>query len=168
VPKDITAVTLLNGQSGSWNISRHLGRLHRPINGLHDDQESIKLLKSNPTLQDQLVSMLWEDVNDFAAIARKDGRFGVLYERHFNCMEANCGSDITLPSRRRVEFRVLADIANEVRINDRLRSVELAIADPECIRNRMVALWAFVPIDVMIANNWDFHLLDEVIDLLIE
>jgi hypothetical protein len=126
------------------------------------------MLQGNPELQDLLVSMIWEDVRDFTSIARKDGRFGVLYERNFNCMEANGGQNLTLAPRHRIEYRVLADIANEVKLNTRLEAVEIAIADPECVRNQMVGLWVFVPVAAMHANNWNFHLLDEVIALIIE
>lgn len=168
MPAEVTTVTLLNGQIGHWSISRNLGSLHRPIHSLAEDQEAISLLKGDPVLLDQLLSMIWPEVNELASIARKDDRFGILYERRFNCAEAIVQTGHYVAPRVRVEQRILADIASEVRRNPALEVIELAIADPQYIKNSMVGLWAFLPVDAMYANDWDFHLLDDVIALLVE
>jgi hypothetical protein len=168
VPAEVTTVTLLNGEIGHWSISRNLGSLYRPVNKQADDQEAVNLLQGDPELQDRLISMIWPEVNDLASIARKDARFGVLFERRFNCAEAALQTGHHVAPRMRVEQRILADIASELRRNPKLEMVDLAIADPEHVKNSMVGLWAFVPVDVMHANDWDFHFLDDVIALLVE
>jgi hypothetical protein len=168
VPIDTTAVTHITGQSGHWNISRNLGGLYRPVNGVAEDQVAVSLLKGDPQLQDLLVSMIWPEVHEMVSIAQKDGKFGVLFERRFNCAESNCKTGILAAHRSRVEHRILADIANEVRLNPRLQHVDLAIAEPQVINSAMVGLWAFVSVDAMQAHEWDYGLLDEVLALLVE
>lgn len=168
MPIETTAVTHINGQPGQWLISRNLGGLYRPVNGIAEDQEAVSLLKDNQPLQELLVSMIWPEFHEMASIARKDGKFGILFERRFKCSESVCKTGILAANRGRVEHRILADIANEVRLNPKLECVDLAIADPQAIKDSMVGLWAFVSVDAMQAHEWDVEFLDEVIALLVE
>lgn len=163
------AVTLLNGEKSTWNITHNLGTLHRPVNALNDDKESVKALRDDPELQASLVTMMWDEVIDMASIARKDGQFGILFVSTFNCVDSNLVSNFSVADRGRVERRVLADIASEVSLNPSIpKSVEFCIADPDAVPDRQVGLWAFVPVSAMVDNDWDYDLLDDVIALLTE
>jgi hypothetical protein len=160
-------VTTLSGDQGFWDISRNLGNFSRTINHRSDDRKSISLLINDPELHSSLVSMLWAEVADLTSIARKDGNFGVLFQRTFECACSINDSLMPMASRKRVVRRVLADINAELASMPKLpEGIEFAIADPGVIENRRVALWAFVPLSVMDDTAWDYDLLEDVIALL--
>lgn len=164
---DSISVTNLKGELSTWNISRNLGKLHRPINFLCDDKESIGILSQNLELQSALQSMIWEEIAEISSFARKDGIFGVLYERNFDCFESRLSHKTPAATRQRVVRRVLADISGELEFYRKLpENIEFCIPDPMVIKDRKVGLWAFIPINAMDDSLWDYDLIEEVVNLL--
>lgn len=162
-------VTMINGEQSTWCISTKLGDAHSlPTLRPHADAESIGLLSDDLRLQASLKSMLLSEVSNNATVARKDGVFGVLYYRHFDCAESDLASRKTAANRGRVIRRIQADISSEISLNPRFPE-EIGIAIPPTSPDsyNQVALWIFVPHTIVSEDgNWDA--LDDVIALLME
>lgn len=169
-----TEVTMINGEQSTWNISTNLGNAYLfPIErdvviAAHPDPESLFLLRDDKAMQAVLRSMMLSEVSEHAMVARKDGVFGVLYYRHFDCAESDIGGSKAAPSRGRVVRRILADIGSELSLNPRFPSgIDIAIPAPSPASHNQVALWIFVPQQVFLENgSWD--VLEDVISLLME
>lgn len=162
-------VTMLNGESSTWRITRNLGNPYQPLWKGHPDQESVKLIDNNPLLKAGLTSMLLSEVSDNATVSLKDGEFGVLYFRHFDCNESDLGSNMAAPSRGRVIRRIQADILSEISLTPRFhRGIDIAIPPPSSESANQVALWIFVPHSVFASSNGNWDILEDVISLLME
>lgn len=162
-------VTMINGETATWHISKNLGDIYAlPRERMQTDPESVKLIKSDPMLMAILRSMLVPEVSDNATVALKDGVFGVLYYRHFDCAESDIGSRKAAPNRGRVIRRILADISSELSLNPRFpNGIDIAIPPPSTETHHQVALWIFVPHTLFVEEgNWD--VLDDVVSLLME
>lgn len=162
-------VTMINGEQSTWRITTKLGNPYQPLWKGHPDQESVNLIDSNPLLKAGLTSMLLSEVSDNATVARKDGEFGVLFFRHFDCFESDLWSNKAAPSRGRVIRRIQADIISEIRLNKRFhRGIDIAIPPPSDDSANQVALWIFVPHAVFAGSNGNWDILEDVISLLME
>lgn len=174
MPITTTEVTLITGEQSSWKIVKNLGDAylfpikHHATLMVHPDKELLESLISDPGLQAILRAMLLSEVSDHATVARKDGVFGVLYFRHFDCAESDLGSNKAAPSRGRVIRRIQADILSELSLNPRFpNGIDIAIPAPSALTHNQVALWIFVPHDVFSENGkWD--VLEDVVSLLME
>ena len=167
-------VTTMDGEQTTWNISTKLGDAYLfPIRnelavGRHPHKESLALLTGDPALIATLQSMLISEVSDNATVARKDGVFGVLYFRNFDCAESEIGSYKAAPSRGRVIRRIQADILSEISLNPRFpKDIDIAIPASLASAQHQVTLWIFVPQHVFTeSGNWD--VLEDVVSLLLE
>lgn len=169
MPLQPTLVTTLDGEQTTWNISRNLGSLTRPVNGQNEDKESLRLLIDDENLKGSLMNMMCCQIAENASIARKDGLFGVLFEHSFDCDQSDLVSAVPTADRGRVMRRIQADLLSELKLNPRLPSpIQFCLPDPQYVAHKKVGLWAFVPLSVMEDSDWDYDILDDVVALLIE
>ncbi len=73
-------MTLPDGSVGSWLISQNLTCRWGEINDYRADKKPLKPLIDNPQLFESLQNQMWEEST---FIVRKDGQYGVLFEREY-------------------------------------------------------------------------------------
>lgn len=166
--KSIDVITI-HGEKSTWRMCMNLGTAYRPIKADHPDKVTVSLLKNDVRLQTRLTSMMPLEVADMTSIVRKNGTFGVLYRRHFDCAESDLVSVRPVASRRRVIRRIQADLQSELSFNPRFpKSIDIGIPEPHETSHNQVALWIFVPHTVFDEDGVDYDVLEDVIALLME
>lgn len=168
MPESIEVLGLDQNLS-TWEISTRLGTLKRPLNPNHEDKRAIAALKLNGELLDELLTMIWEETSQMASISAKDGEFGILFERLFDCAEAFSEVRRTVAPRARVIRRTLCDIRSEIKARKLdLEGVYFGIPDHTFVPEGKVALWAFIPHSKLVSTFYDYDFIDDLVTLITE
>lgn len=151
VPRDVpdpVAKVRIPGSGGEWSewkISQNLTDRWGEINDYSREKKPLELLEQDTELLERLRSQMWDEAT---FVARKDGRFGILFEVEFCSRESEESEKdhdpywySTLRPHDQVVKVLLADLAELAR---EYPGVEFAVPSESEIIDDRPAAWAFV------------------------
>lgn len=130
----------------AWRISQNLSTRWGDLNGAHPEQKPLELLTSTPGLYERLQEQMFEE-DTF--IVRKDGLWGILFEREFCCVESETGladpEDPWFRSLPLYDTQVRNLITGMQALANRFPLAQFAVPESVHTYQGRPAAWAFVP-----------------------
>ncbi|WP_341744738.1 hypothetical protein [Azonexus hydrophilus] len=137
-----------------WNISQNLTDRWGDLNHYDWPNKPLALLEDDAPLYGRLCDQMWGEIT---FVARKDGKFGVLFEVEFCSLESEAPHKDNDP-----DWYVKLSPQNEVvkillkgmaKLTDRFPGVEFAVPHESQIIEDRPAAWAFVPDGTLTAEQ---------------
>ena len=143
-PAKAHKVTLSSGASGVWNIECDLTDRWGEFNSYAPEEKSgLVILAADPGLYERCRAQMWDECT---FLARKDGRFGVLYEVEYASKESEeflvKPEDNNFPPHDQAVANLVATIKQ---LEPKFPNVEFCVPPQEAIIEERPAIWAFVP-----------------------
>jgi hypothetical protein len=156
-PMPTAEVTLPDGTTTRWWLENNLTDRWGSFNEHAADRKSglaILQLDEALALEERLLERLREQMYDETTfIARKDGKFGLLYEVEYCSRESEaelCKDDPKELEQYKPHEVVVAALLKGLRtVQETFPSVEMGIPDSDEIIWNRPAVWAFVPLDTL-------------------
>lgn len=133
----------------TWFITQNITDRWGELNAYRAEEKPLDVLEANPEMLNTLRKQMWDELT---FVARKDGKFGVLYEVEFSSKESDkdlCEGDTawlaSLPTHEQILARVDAFLT---KIAPLCPGVQFCIPEESQIAQQRIAAWAFVPMDV--------------------
>lgn len=148
-------VTLPDGTKVQWLLENNLTDRWGEFNEYASDRKpglAILQLDEALALEDQLLERLREQMcSETTFIARKDGKFGLLYEVEYTSRESEsqlCEPE-ELSSYKPHETVVAALLEGLQKVQGAFPNIEMGVPDSDEIIWNRPAVWAFAPLDVL-------------------
>lgn len=143
------AVTLPNGESGSWNISLNLTDRWGELNVYMATAKAMKPLVDQPELYERLINQQWDEMT---FVVHMDGQYGLLFEQEFATKESEVNLIQPTDSCYEQEMaRLMSEADLKPVLLERLQplvakypSVQFCLPPKEEMCEERLGIWAFV------------------------
>jgi hypothetical protein len=143
-----TEVTLPDGRKTTWAIEANLTDRWGGLNDFAvQSKPGLALLELDEPLLAELRGLMWDETT---FVARKDGKFGVLFEIEYASRESESGhlaEDDEELHAYKPHTEVVAALLKGLRKLQEAFNLEMCVPEPGVVIHDRPAVWAFMPAD---------------------